>query len=94
MNKEVYNLLKEIKPRLDKYHLRRLRIFGSQARDDYRKDSDVDLIVEFSQTPTYFKLARMKREIEEYLNKKVDIVFEHKIFPELKENILKDATDV
>lgn len=94
MNTDVYNRLKQIKPQLEKYKLRRLRLFGSHARNDFRADSDVDLIIEFSETPTYFGIARMKREIEENLKKDVDLVFAHKIFPEMREGILRDAIDV
>ena len=95
MNNEVYNRLKALKPKLEKdYHLKRLRLFGSHARDDFKPDSDVDLIVEFSRRITYFDLAGMKLEIEDYLGKEVDFVFEHKIFPELRESILEDAMDV
>jgi uncharacterized protein len=95
MNSEVYNQLKQIKPILEKkYHLKRLRLFGSHARDDFKPQSDVDLIVEFSQTPSYFSLAGMKIEIENFLGKDVDFVFEQKIFPEFRQSILEDARDV
>jgi predicted nucleotidyltransferase len=95
MNTIIYERLKKLKPKLEReYHLKRLPLFGSHARKYYREDSDVDLIVEFSQRPTYFTLAGMKLEIEDYLGKDVDIIFEHSIFPELKDSILEDATDV
>lgn len=95
MNTEVYNRLKAIKPELErKYKLKRLRLFGSHARDDFKPDSDVDLIVEFSELPTYFILSDMKHDIQVHLGKDVDFVFEHKIFPELRQSILEDARDV
>lgn len=95
MNTEIYNRLKELKPQLERdYKLKRLRLFGSHARDDFKPESDVDLIVEFSERPTYFTLAGMKHKIEDFLEKDVDMVFEHSIFPELKKSILEDAADV
>ncbi|RKY60543.1 MAG: nucleotidyltransferase, partial [Candidatus Latescibacterota bacterium] len=30
-----------------KYHIRRLCLFGSVLRDDFRPDSDIDILVEF-----------------------------------------------
>lgn len=97
MNKNVYTKLKKLKPALEEeYGLSRLRMFGSQAREDYDEDSDVDLIVEFHTLKhmTYFKLANMKHRVEDTLNKDVDFVFEHKIYPQLRESILEDAVDV
>lgn len=95
MNEEIYDRLKVLKPQLEKdYHLKRLRLFGSHARDDFQADSDVDLIVEFSKRPTYFDLSRMKHKIEDFLGKEIDIVFENRIFPELRDSILEDAQDV
>ena len=97
MNNEVYQRLKALKPKLEKdYHLKRLRLFGSHARDDFTEDSDVDLIVEFSdmREKTYFTIFDMIYEIEDALEKKVDFVFEHKIYPALKDSILEDAIDV
>ncbi len=94
MDKEIYNRLKEIKPTLEKYKLSRLRLFGSHARDDYKTDSDVDLLVEFYEMPSLFELLDIQEDIESKINKKVDLVFPHKIFPEMKKSILEDAIDV
>lgn len=95
MNKEVFEKLRALKPKLERdYALKRLRLFGSHARDDFRPDSDVDLIVDFSQTPTLFDLAGMQSLIEENLQKDVDFVFEKKIFSRLRDSILEDAIDV
>lgn len=94
MNTEIYNRLKEIKPKLEKYKLSRLRLFGSHARNDYTLDSDVDLLVEFDEMPSFFMLFDIKEEIERKIDKKVDLVFPHKIFPEFKTSILQEAIDV
>ncbi len=94
MDKEIYNRLKEIKPELKKYKLSRLRLFGSHARDDYQTDSDVDLLVEFDEMPSLFELLDIQEDIESKINKKVDLVFPHKIFPEFKTSILNEAVDV
>jgi uncharacterized protein len=46
-------------------HIRRLAIFGSALRPDFRPDSDIDLLVEFEpdHIPGLFGIARMEREL-------------------------------
>jgi len=59
-----------------RYHIRRLSLFGSVLREDFRPDSDVDVLVEFesSYEPGFFGLARMERELSELLEgRKVDL---------------------
>ena len=58
-----------------KHHIRKLALFGSILRDDFRHDSDVDVLVEFeSGHPTGFiRLAGMELELSELLGKKVDM---------------------
>ncbi|OIN85774.1 MAG: hypothetical protein AUJ12_08195 [Alphaproteobacteria bacterium CG1_02_46_17] len=94
MDTETLNRLKELKPSMSRYGLKRLRVFGSTVRNDYSQNSDVDLLVEFDEMPSLFDLVDLQTEIERSLNKKVDLVFEHKLFPELKNSILGEAIDV
>lgn len=49
--------------------IRRLAVFGSALRDDFRPDSDVDLLVEFEpgRAPGMMGLARMQRTLEALL---------------------------
>ena len=57
-------------------HIRKLSFFGSVIRDDFRKESDVDILAEFGKgfKPGYFGLARMERELTAILGcKKVDL---------------------
>ena len=56
-------------------HIRKLSIFGSALRDDFRPDSDVDVLVEFElQHPVgLIRLARLEHEISELLGRKVDL---------------------
>jgi predicted nucleotidyltransferase len=58
------------------YHIRKLALFGSALRDDFRMDSDIDLLVEFEpgHSPGYFGLAHMENELSKMLgNRKVDL---------------------
>jgi len=57
-----------------KNHIRRLSLFGSVLRDDFRPDSDVDVLVEFEpgQTPG-FAFFEMEIELSGILGRKVDL---------------------
>ncbi|HUG13680.1 MAG TPA: nucleotidyltransferase domain-containing protein [Thermomicrobiales bacterium] len=57
-----------------KHHIRWLALFGSVLRDDFRDDSDVDVLVEFEpgHTPGW-ELFDMERELESILGRDVDL---------------------
>lgn len=54
-------------------HIRRLAFFGSVLEDDFRPDSDIDVLVEFElgHVPGFFRLARMERELSDLLDGRV-----------------------
>lgn len=94
MDTDTINRLRQLKPSVQKYGLTRLRVFGSTVREDFRPDSDVDLLVEFDEMPSLFDLVDLQADLERGLSKKVDLVFAHKIFPEIRDSILQEAVDV
>ena len=58
------------------YRIRKLALFGSVLRDDFRPDSDVDVLVEFEpdQSPGFFGIVRMERELSSIFgNRKADL---------------------
>ena len=69
-------------------------IFGSYARGEQKKESDVDIIVRFREGATLFDLVGLADFIEEKLGIKADVVSERAIRPELKERILKEVVAV
>ena len=58
-----------------RHHIRKLALFGSVLRDDFRPDSDLDVLVEFEpdQEPGFMRLARMERELSEVFGRQVDL---------------------
>ena len=58
-----------------RHHIRRLALFGSVLRDDFRPDSDVDVLIEFEPGATagFLRLAAMEIELSEVLKRKVDL---------------------
>lgn len=67
-----------------------LGLFGSYARGEERKDSDIDILVDFSETKSLFEIADTQIFLEENTGKSVDLVLKDCIKPELKPYINKD----
>jgi hypothetical protein len=59
-----------------RHSIRRLDLFGSVLREDFRPDSDVDVLVEFKPglEPGLFQFSAMEQELEEILGRKIDLV--------------------
>ncbi|MCD6155007.1 MAG: nucleotidyltransferase family protein [Candidatus Verstraetearchaeota archaeon] len=77
-----------------RHHIRRLSVFGSALREDFREDSDVDILVEFEpeHTPGLLKLARMERELAQLLGgRKVDLRTPEDLSRYFREEVLKEA---
>ena len=65
-------------------------IFGSMARGEAKKQSDIDLIVRFSKRESLLAVVRLERELSEALGRKVDLLTEGALSPYLRERILKE----
>lgn len=59
-----------------RWKIRELAAFGSVLREDFRADSDIDLLVSFDPDANWGLLdqARMEEELGEVLGRKVDLV--------------------
>lgn len=60
----------------ERWGISELALFGSVLRDDFRPDSDVDVLVTFMEaaTPTLLDLGRMQRELTAIVGNPVDLV--------------------
>lgn len=81
---------RKIKPVLKKNGVKRAGLFGSYARGEAKKNSDVDLLVSLKAGSSLLDLIRIERELSEVLRKKVDLVTYNSINPRLRETILAD----
>jgi len=91
---EIKTILKEHKKDVVlKYRVIEIGIFGSFVRGEQRRQSDVDILVEFNQRniPGLLKFIEMERYLEKLLRKKVDLVRKGGIRPELRKVILKEV---
>ena len=66
-------------------------IFGSYSRNEQTHNSDMDIFIRFSTSPSLFQLIRIENELSEKLKIKVDLVTEGSIRNErIKKEIQKD----
>lgn len=61
-------------PIVKKYNIKRLYLFGSYARGEARKDSDIDLLIEGNNTHGLISFVAIQEAMEERLKKSVDLV--------------------
>ena len=69
-------------------------LFGSFARGESTKSSDIDILVKFKGTKSLLDLAGLEIELEKKLNKKVDLLTYDSIHPLLKKRILSEEVKI
>src|SRR3989449_10711391 len=77
-----------------RHHIKRLALFGSVLRDDFRPDSDVDVLVEFEpeHIPGLIRFAGMELELSQLLGgRKVDLNTPQFLSPYFRDEVLEEA---
>lgn len=90
MNQKVYSLKEIINictPILKKYNIKKAYIFGSYARGEATENSDIDIMIQTtnSDISTLLNLCNLEIELEEKLKKKIDIVIEETYTKEINQ---------
>jgi len=81
-------------PILKKYKINKAGIFGSAARGEMKKSSDIDILINIHKNVSLLGLSALKIELEKALKKKVDLVEYDKIKPSIKQRVLKEEVKV
>ncbi len=71
-----------------------LGLFGSYARGENTVNSDIDLLVKFSETKSLFELSGIERRLEQILGNKVDLVIKDNIKPRIQPYIYQDLKPI
>lgn len=70
----IIEQIKKKKPELvKKYHINKIGLFGSYAKNMQRKDSDIDIVIELKKQDL-FDMIGIKQDLEELFHRRVDIV--------------------
>ena len=92
---EIEKILAEHKKELyKKYKIKEIGIFGSFVRGENKKESDIDIVVEFEEVPGLIKFIEIEEYLSKLLGRKVDLVRKPAIRKELKDKILKEVVYV
>lgn len=68
-----------------------VRVFGSVARGESRMDSDLDLLVELGQERSLLDLIAIEQDLEDLLQRHVDVVTQGGLSPYLRDRVLAEA---
>jgi uncharacterized protein len=90
---ELLARLKELKPWFEEQGIVRVRVFGSHARDEAGPDSDVDLLVEFGETPSLLQMIGIEQALGKTLGLRVDLATEAGLRPKARSHIAAEAVD-
>lgn len=94
--KEIKRILTKRKKELqERFKIKEIGIFGSFVRNEQKKRSDVDILVEFDKGyKTFANYMDLKFFLEEILKTKVDLVLKNAIKERIKEKILSTTVYV
>jgi len=90
VNANVQQIRQSILPILRRYGVSKAALFGSAVRGQTRPESDIDILVQIDKDISLLDFVGLKIELEEALNRNVDLVEYDTIKPLLRENILKE----
>jgi uncharacterized protein len=76
-----------------RHNIRRLALFGSVLRDDFRSDSDIDVLVEFApgRVVGLIRLAGIERELSAILGRKADLRTPEDLSRYFRSEVLRSA---
>jgi len=92
--KDILTILEKQKSALDEFGVRSIALFGSYARGEARRDSDIDVLVEFNRPVGLFEFARLKLYLEKLFGREVDLVTPEALRKEMRDDILREAFHV
>jgi len=76
------------------FGIKKLGIFGSAARNEMHKNSDIDVLVEFQSPPTFDTYMDLKFYLENLFHASVDLVIDDTLKPRMRPLIEKDLIRV
>ena len=85
----IQEIKRKTEPVFRKHGIRKAAVFGSAARGELRPDSDVDILVDLQDDASLLDIVELKQQLQDALQRDVDVVEYETIKPALRESILK-----
>ena len=84
--------IEALKPVLrERFKVETIGIFGSYVKGEQKRKSDLDVLVEFSETPSLFEFVELEDFLSQKLGVKVDLVMRDALKPRIRDSILSEA---
>lgn len=74
-----------------RFHIKKIGFFGSYARGEQNKKSDIDILVEFNRAIGLFEFMDIEEYLQNLLGKKVDLVSKKALKPRIGKRILEEV---
>jgi predicted nucleotidyltransferase len=92
---EILSALRKVLPYISqKYAVSSIEVFGSYVKEQQNIDSDLDLLVTFSNVPSLLKFMELKNYLSDTLQLNVDLVMKDSLRPGISKNILSESISV
>ncbi len=91
---DIKKIRQKMLPIFKKYSVVKAGIFGSVARGEAGKNSDMDVLVQFKGRKSLLDLAGLELELEKKIGKKMEVLTYDSIHPLLKKKILAEEISI
>jgi predicted nucleotidyltransferase len=90
--REIKDLLSKHKRELrKKYKVKEIGIFGSYVREEPKEESDIDILIDFTEAVDFFEFLELEDYLCQILDLKVDLVMKRALKPNLGRRILSEV---
>ncbi len=84
----------KIREILRKNGVKRAAFVGSIVRDEMTEESDINILIEFEGRRSLLDLAHLKNELEDAVNRRVDLLTYKSLHPKLRDRILAEQVPI
>lgn len=92
--KEIENKRSEILEIAKEHGVVQIKIFGSTVNNKQTLQSDIDFLIEFEEGRSLFDLVSLKDDLEQLLDRPVDIATKDSIHIAFREKVLNEAIEI
>lgn len=78
----------------EEFGVQKIGVFGSFVRNEQNDLSDVDILVEFSQSPSFFKFIDLEKNLSNLVGRRVDLVTKNALKLTIKDDVLREVVYV
>lgn len=94
MTPAVAEIREQVQEVMRRHGVERASVFGSFARGDDQPASDIDFLVELEEGRTLLDLSGLRLDLEELLEREVDVATPNSLHPQLRESILQQQVRI